>query len=750
MKNKLIDEIKKAYTNNDASEYERKLFILILEYNGDIRAGEPYDHTLKHVLFRNNLIRNPLGVKYTVDNYTNTMHILQKTMFLCKAINEHKINMDNVFHEGFAIDNRIINDIIDIAIYTECLHKMNLINTQRMDDNAISKIPLVEQLLNVVLFYQDQLRIAKQNYQKELCENIITGMELLVADKSVEYCKDASVSMSDSFESMLESIDEIVRYLYYKHGKTLKESISTSDVDFRMINPYENGEFEKYLYVAAQRYLLCRLEEGIRYGYYSWNGLNKTEEGQRVYIFELENDEKYTARKLGIYRREYQIRKCSVIGYPNSDRIIAADEVMSKLTDELIATQEKCCLMFDLSDFHPNLEEFRMAEEFSGIKEHIVQALTKEYYLEQTVSDMKICDLLKTYKYLDVLGEIVSRASIKLIDENNQETYIKELCIVNISYLAKELSRFHGFKIEYSEKLIKQFVFSEKPNKEDIFSQPLLKISKTQVIFSPALIDQVNLDRFIERQFLHYNKNISNVGILFEKNFINTLEKGYSTNVFDLDRKTIPNLKINKNKIEYVAFDGKDIEFDVLMVLDDYLILTELKAVMTSYELSELENRKRNVKTAINQLQRRSESVKYDWEKIRAMSSIELPEEPFDKEHIILVACTDAFDFTPIKEQDVYITDDSTFLKYFTNPHVETIELSEGCAMIKTFKKLWAKDRPDAEEFKEYLLDPVTIHPFIDYMEKQFIPLPVMDENDLAIVCKEYRLIKDPIKEQAL
>ena len=167
---------------------------------------------------------------------------------------------------------------------------------------------------------------------------------------------------------------------------------------------------------------------------------------------------------------------------------------------------------------------------------------------------------------------------------------------------------------------------------------------------------------------------------------------------------------------------------------------------MTSYDLCDLEKRKKNVKNAIEQLHRRANSVKYDWNKIREQSSIELPEMPFDEEHIILIACTDTYDFTPIKNGDVYITDDSTYLKYFTNPYVEAIELSKASIMIKNTKQLWSKGYPYAEEFMNYLLDPVTIHPFADCISKELAPLPLIDETDLAIACEEYRLMQDPIK----
>ena len=52
----------------------------------------------------------------------------------------------------------------------------------------------------------------------------------------------------------------------------------------------------------------------------------------------------------------------------------------------------------------------------------------------------------------------------------------------------------------------------------------------------------------------------------------------------------------------------------MISVLGEYLILTELKSIMTSYDLNDLEERKKNIKKAVEQPQRRKESVKYDWD----------------------------------------------------------------------------------------------------------------------------------------
>lgn len=750
MKTETVNHIIEAYEKNDLVECRVQLLSLVLLYNKDIMEGKLYDHDLKHILFKTNFIRNPIGMKYTSEDYKKTKTILMGVFNLLKAINNPKIDTQHVFQKNLTIDDQIIKDIIDVVAYTDCLYKMNSVNSKRMDENEISKIPFIEQLVSILLFYQDQIRIVRQNYQDFLNKDCITGMELSVTNRPVEHYDNLNCSVSDNFEASLESMNEIVHYLYYQFGKDLETQVKDTDIKFELIHPYQNVEFEKYLYISSQRHILCRIEEGIRYGYYGLGYFDRKEEIQ-TYCFSLDSNEKYKARNIGVFRREYQAKNSVMFDYRNKEDIYVAYKELPLLAEELISVQEEGYMLLDFSKFHPDKELFRRAEGISKIKNRIVEALTKDYYLDCTVKNVKVSDLLCAYDYLYTLSEVLYFASIRFIDDQKQETYIKEICLVDISYLAKELSRIHGFEINYAEKMVDRFIFHEKKNgDDDIFAQPLIKISKTQVVLSQALLDQVNLDRFIERQFIRYKKNVSEVGHIFEKKFIDTLNEGYSESFLDIKHKAIPNFAVNTNKVKYDAFDGREIEFDVIAILGDYLILTELKAVMTSYDLNDLEKRKKNIKEAIEQLKRRAKSVEYDWKKIKELSSIELPDQPFDKDHIILVACTDAYDYTPLKYENVFITDDSSYLKYFTKPYVDVVRVKPGNTKIHNLKKLWKKGYPDAKEFMEYLMDPVTIHPFSEYMKKQLVPLPFMDEKDYRIFCEEYKLIEDPIRAAVL
>ena len=62
-------------------------------------------------------------------------------------------------------------------------------------------------------------------------------------------------------------------------------------------------------------------------------------EGTQQYAFLFENDEKDKARSMGVFRREYQVRKHTLFDYTNQHDIPIAYEKLLMLADELIEIQ---------------------------------------------------------------------------------------------------------------------------------------------------------------------------------------------------------------------------------------------------------------------------------------------------------------------------------------------------------------------------------------------------------------------------
>ena len=225
--------------------------------------------------------------------------------------------------------------------------------------------------------------------------------------------------------------------------------------------------------------------------------------------------------------------------------------------------------------------------------------------------------------------------------------------------MLNEFVLLYGYERNLAKKLLDNFVYHEHLKKEegDIFSRPLLKVNKSQVLLCESLIEQINIERNVEQWLKKYDVDLTPVGYQFEDKLRKKLG-------------SINGIEVNTNKFTFNAYDGKDVEFDFIGTFDDYLLLFEFKSVLIPYDESEVLKREGVIKEGVEQIKRRCEIVKYDWDKIRENVNISLPEKTYPEDRIIKLVCTNVYDFTTLVIDGIMITDESTLLKYFTDPFV--------------------------------------------------------------------------------
>lgn len=204
---------------------------------------------------------------------------------------------------------------------------------------------------------------------------------------------------------------------------------------------------------------------------------------------------------------------------------------------------------------------------------------------------------------------------------------------------------------------------------------------------------------------------------------------------------------VNTNKIEFLAYDGKNVEFDFIAVIDKYLLLIEMKSLLQPYDDDELYKRRKTLSEGIAQIKRRVNIVQKDWDKLKRLVNISLPDTPYDEDHIIKVVCTDVCNYTGLEEQDIIITDEATILKYFTNPYVTGVlnKQEEGVEFIEE-QTLWKNGRPTAEEFISYLRCPDTMDFIVQCIEPEWKRIPLWDGYK-KVAFLDMVINEDPIRK---
>jgi hypothetical protein len=619
---------------------------------------------------------------------------------------------------------------VDISKYRLDFMKLitviNILNTNiksnkvRLENNDfLNQYTLAEQLHIMCIYIEDQHRLSPSVKKNE--KGYFTGLENEVALHEVDYLEGLKISITDNFEALIEIADTLFRYLYYKGKISLKENNNFIHQD---ITPYRNASFEELVHLANQKNSYDYLWEKIKYR--QWKHSVQEENDDKHHLFLPTSKEDYKKERIAInryiYRDHINVQKNNV-RYKKENRLAIQNiEIVSKKLD--INEVES------LFELHKN--DF---EDCSIIIKNLLNGQLEsleEIYLDLEKDGVKILDLIKGFEYLYTIAKIYQTRSHSNFDQDDDSKYKQLTPIIDIEKLIHQFSEFYGLEEIKSKEILKLFTFSNKPLL-DVFSQPLIYVGKSKVIFCPALILQMNIIRIIESIVSKWGINIADKGIIFEKELRLVLPFN-------------PYIEINTNKIEFLAYDGRDVEFDFIGTFEDYLLLIEFKHITIPFSDKAKKTASDILDVGINQVNRREKIIFNDWNKIREKSSINLPELAPEKDKIIKLVCTNIFDFSTITRNGVEIIDSSSLLKFFLSPEIKSISVGEELNEV-LYEKLWANGYPTVKEFLQFLNSPIAIRPFENCFEERFTPILKINELDNNIYFYDAVLTKDPYEE---
>lgn len=702
-KSVFIDRYKKAYKENDIHK-------CVIEI---INMKNSFGNKFKENFLITGCLKSPLSGKYDENEYEKNKNIFVLSYNYAKNKN---------------LDYSFLNELEEFFIFTETLFIHNKVNIKKLENNKFSKYTLSEQLRKICIFLQNQKRLivknAITNYENM---NFITGIEDYIS-RNTSYESNSKTSIIDSYTSLLEYFDELIRYIYYlKKDDFKKNDFNTHE----NIHPFEDVDFQELTHIAEQRIFYKMLDTKFKYSF--WNIYTHIVENKKIVCFEPNDKDKFKAHIASISRRMHIYTNNVKILQLISDSDETIEKAFDKLTKDLNGRS--------LEEWSINCKYYQDAKKIVTPMIKAFYASTKPFYLNLQFNKMNSRDIIFAYEYLYTKSTIYINSIYNNFEENDYSCYQYLSPIINLDLLIKEFSHLYDLDLNYSKNILNLFVFDKdiRYDDGDLFTRPLIKINNTSVIFCETLITQINLERNLEILFKRYKVDLGKMGIEFQNKMINKL-------------KDSNYIEVNTNKIEFKAYDGIDIEFDFIGTMDDYLLLIEFKSMTNPYEDKELYNSEQILKDAVTQVLRRYEVLEHDWNKIKEMTSIKLPDKPYKKDNIIKVVCTDIYNFTGLNFQGVRITDESTLLKYFTKPDINIIQYYENnqeSLDSKRLKCLWKNNKPVADEFINYLDNPYNISKILEYLEEETKQIPLFKdqsnlENYRPLFFKDFILTKDP------
>lgn len=688
---------KNAYEDNDIRRCVRTIVNIVKrDLLGDKRGLR------KSLYSEGNLLKNPLNYGFDETEYNKTRMIILSSINHLNEISKEDNQL--ISAENAKLYN---NELIQLFRLYDSLYTNRIENEKKLNESGFLQLSLPQIIQSFLFFFQSQ-SILYRKKMLERCEKqeFTTDFESEIASERVWMNPEVNVSFNDSIEHLLDAMDTLFRYVFFLKGAEEKTAEEIRQVDF--ITPYNSSDYATLLTLSTLDEMFTRMEMFFRYS--GWNiAPIKFSESEIGYGFYPPDEKPYKTHIAAELRRKKNIRIDMAYVFlkelENNPKVgegsFAVDVLDSgNLPGEFFPEYLDVSRRLDLNDF----ESFHFENDYKLLESYakpIIESTkkhTKPYYFTCRFNGMCVEEYLDAYVFIYTFSKICYCAAV---ERGAQKQFVP---LISLEYLYKEFSLISGYDYEKAKKLIMCFIFDKeiarKKRYGDVFTRPLICVGSEMVFLSESLVGQMNLDRNIEILLEWNNVNLAPMGKELECKIINKL-------------KNVPELAVNCNPIEFIAYDGKKVEFDFIALLDEFIIVMEMKSVLQPYDDDELYRRHKQISEGVEQVIRRTKIIQKDWVKFKENCSLSLPDEPYDENHIIKVVCSDIADFTGLEEKGVVLTDFATIINYFTNPYVMMIKQTPNSEKMIRKKVLWPNGKPTAKEFMSYLRNPDTMDSFM-------------------------------------
>lgn len=685
-------EIKKAIKSNDIDLLSRSLVLGFTEHKNKF--------VKKFIL---NDCLEPLGLNFRMDHIETLTKAYFESLILLKD------NDDILIAFG--------DSILKLIMVINIIGKNGQNNVGKLNGCDFIHFPLTNQIQMFTVFLEDQNRLHQQNIVRntEKRNNTMSGFESELSNIPIHGLEsiDIKTSSHDQLEAYIEIADTLFRYLYYKAGTNKKDKD-----EYKFISPYKNGDFAKILEVSQQRVMLDKMWSRIKFR--GW----ELSHHKKIYYLNPSQKDDLKKERIATIRYGYRdlVRQLEIKNSIDKD---TTSKVLTKLFKVIDYTNI-------INFFKINKDDFLTISKLFDSLFIVEMENLEEVHIKANLQEITVKQLFNGIHYLYTIGYIyqyILREKVKSIEEK-EKCYKYLTPILDKSLLISHFSELYNETIDFSTIIIESFIFS-RSTILDLFSQPLLSIDDSNIIFCPTLLLQMHPTRIAELHISKDDVDESKKGPTFEKD----LKALMSLN---------PYIEINENRIEFEAFDNRRVEFDFLGMFQDYLLLIEFKNMKRPYSDKKMNDCENILIAGCEQIKRRREVVKNDWDKICELCSFKLPEVTPSDDKIISFVCTNIFDFTTKKLNDILIIDSSSLLKYFNDPEINVTFKNDSFIKQEVYRSLWAGKYPSVDEFKRFIINPIAVSSLENCFQEEYIPIRNCSSDDNNICFYDYKLTKEP------
>lgn len=684
------ESLKKAINKQDLKSAVEGIIYLYIFDEEDFRGN----------LLLSGCLADPLGRKFSeerLDFFSKACAIVLKSF------------QDGEYEKGFqVIVSKMIRTIRD-------LNNASKSNQERLFKNDFLNYPFTKQVQMFCTYIESQSFYADREMKKKInSQGYLTGLENELPQSEKQ------VSITDVMEANLEIFDTLVRLLHYKaKGKIENQEIKS----YQDISPFKIPSIEEIMHLSLHRGLLGEIWSYVKYRGWEFKRV-KDEKNNYVHYYCPPNKEDYKRERVAVTRYRYR----DFTNYLKQSNYKEISEVNKELQKKSKFSLASPASVFNLEEDVFSLAEKiitntidiaweQMEEDLGASARHIKIGKNK---------NIKLNELYDGFKYLLSLAYVYRTHTHSNFDDEDF-TYLSP--IFKLNDIKEHFSSLYKISIEKASEIIELFVFRPNPPL-DIFSQPLVYSGSDRIVFTPYIVTQMNLNRIVNKHLSNDAIDIASKGIELEEGIKELLSFS-------------KHFTINTSKVKFEAYDGKEVEYDLIANFDGKIILVELKCLNKPFSQKEMKQREDDILYGVSQVKRREDILIRQWEEVQSHMNISLPVKSPRTDDIVKIVCTNIFEFTGRIEEGVYITDVSSFIKFFLNPKVEEVKIDLNSTNILNEVKLWSGE-PKLEDLLNYLRSPIAIRNVVGKLKEVPRPIYIINEDDPRLAFLDYVLEENP------
>lgn len=624
--------------------------------------------------------------------------------------------LNEISQRSKEFSSEFIEDITIVYGVYYSLYNNLMSNTERLNNNKFIDKPLIIQIQTLLSYLQDQYTLSKKVEYSPVDKSILTGFDEYVAKRSnfININHQVKVSTVEILDTTVEIINLILPYLYFKKRNEKLESTFIQNE----ISPYNDLEFEDLLYITQQRFLLNHVWEKFKFEGWEFFLEKTTETNEDVFYFFPKKEKLELANFYGVHRLTYHLNSSMLL-----TAVLKESEIVNVYKEINKLSRYSLLEFLDLI----TKKEYQKINLIAKNKIENEIKFLEEYYYTFSDNGIDIGMIIKFLEFMITLSLVLEEKNYPKEGINNDFSFLVPK--LDKERLAKTISRIKEFSEEVSLKLIDTFVFGASLNKGyDLFSKPLVHIDEKTVVYTPYLFTHLNIQKAIQEWIKQCKFDISKKGLKFEEKV---------TEMINVNQY----LDIEKN-LNFTASDKKEIEYDLIVKMGNTTVLIEFKNMLQPYTGKDNFKNMSIIKEGVEQLNRREIIFHKDFETINSKLKFNL--DP--KGSIIKILCTNVYNYTPLRFNEIYITDVSTLSKFFTKPesYFRSFERDRKIHFSTKYSDAWKGSVPDKEDLINFLEHPDSIKQLRKSISSQFKPIFRNNYTDQNIVYQDYYFKNNP------